>query len=201
MATDVNTTKSALPGLPQRSVRVCNDCPFLSKNHGKPHPAKWFSTSNIRRLWNGLRKGNAPGMVCHMTDPENTSYGGTIEMKEGQRASECAGALMMVYRCVNAFNDGHESPVHPPMTKAGLRYWVERYLFQGIYGRLPEISTDHPPEAFSVPAKAPNKGIPKVDHAAQLMSLLAPQGALVPANEDSQGAALTVAPPVKKTSR
>ena len=47
---------------------------------------------NRRRLWSGLRTGDAPGMTCHPTDPENQP------VKEAVRTRECTGAWLLLLR-------------------------------------------------------------------------------------------------------
>lgn len=114
---------------------VCETCPWRTANHGKPHPAKWYSVANLKRLWNGLRKGDAPGMVCHSTDPESKEYGGTKDVKPGHKR-ECAGALILVIEHVN---EAQKIPLAEyrkkhkfPMTRMGFAVWIERYIFNGI---------------------------------------------------------------------
>ncbi len=114
------------------TLRVCETCPWLRKNHGLKHPAKWYTKGNIKRLWNGLRTANAPGMVCHSTDPDNADYGGKGNVRPDFRKQECAGALILVIQNVNAVSAGLPQPNQPPLTKAGLAHYVSRYLFGGL---------------------------------------------------------------------
>lgn len=119
------------------SVRVCDSCPWLKSNHGKPHPAGWYKTANLVRLWNGLRTARAPGMVCHSSDPQSAEYGSTKTVHPDVKPRECAGALILVIRhCNEAGKTAHLScyqTLHKrPLTRAGLRHWVERYIFGGI---------------------------------------------------------------------
>jgi hypothetical protein len=122
-------------------VRVCDTCPWVLANQGKHHPAGWYKVSNLRRLWNGLRTGRAPGMVCHSSDPANKEYGGNADIKPGHEA-ECAGAMVLIARTLNALNAKKAQPFSPPMTKTGIARWVERYFFSGI----PAIQSKFNPE-------------------------------------------------------
>jgi hypothetical protein len=122
------------PGDPKPLLRVCASCPFLIENHGKPHPAKWYSTGNLRRLWNGLRSGRAPGMVCHATDPDSKGYGGTAEIRPG-RESQCAGAWLLILQNANAFSAGKPQPFQPPLARSVLA----EIAWKLITGTLPDV--------------------------------------------------------------
>ena len=121
----------------QTCLKVCDSCPWLRANHGKPHPAKWYSLANLRRLWNGLRRGKAPGMICHSSDPRSEEYGSTIAVKSNNKPRECAGALVLVIKHINEVNRD-TWPVYRTkwgrfgISLCGLRVWVERYIFGGI---------------------------------------------------------------------
>jgi hypothetical protein len=86
--------------------RVCATCPWRTANHGKPHPAKWYSIANLRRLWNGLRTAKAPGMICHSTDPKNVEYGGDAPVKPGHEM-ECGGALYLLIQNIERVRRGN----------------------------------------------------------------------------------------------
>lgn len=77
----------------------CAACPWRTANHRKPHPDGWYSDANRRRLWSGLRTGEAPGMTCHPTDPENQPVGDKTVTKE------CAGAWLIIARECAALNE------------------------------------------------------------------------------------------------
>ena len=77
----------------------CAACPWLTANHRKAHPEGYYTDANRRRLWNGLRTGEAPGMTCHPTDPRNQP------VKDDQRTRECTGALILMQREANAFEE------------------------------------------------------------------------------------------------
>lgn len=75
----------------------CAACPWRTANHGKPHPDGYYTDANRKRLWAGLRTGDAPGMTCHPTDPENQP------VKASQRTRECTGAWILLLREQRAF--------------------------------------------------------------------------------------------------
>lgn len=72
--------------------KACAACPWRTVNHGKPHPDGWYTDANRKRLWNGLRTGDAPGMTCHPTDPLNQPVGDSTVTRE------CAGAWLIIAR-------------------------------------------------------------------------------------------------------
>jgi hypothetical protein len=119
---------------PQKTLSVCATCPWRKKLQGTKHPAGWYKLANIKRLWNGIRTGNAPGMVCHASDPGSVDYGSTKVVPEGTEKRECAGALQLIFTEINILN-GHPTikaygkTRKSPMTRAGVLYWMERYIF------------------------------------------------------------------------
>lgn len=127
----------------QRTVGVCATCPWRKPNQGKPHPANWYTLANLQRLWNGLRRGIAPGMVCHSTDPESIDYGSTKTVPETARTTECGGAIAVVIQHVNDCGKsewGEYRARHRfPLTKAGLRFWVSRSMFPPF---VPSVTGD-----------------------------------------------------------
>lgn len=114
----------------QNDLSVCATCPWLFANHGKRKPVGWYGVTNLRRLWNGVRTGKAPGMVCHSSDPDNDSYGGPGRVKPGKKA-ECGGTAILMLKNMEAVNNGLPQPVQPPFNRFGLASIVERYIFQG----------------------------------------------------------------------
>jgi hypothetical protein len=122
----------------KKTLPICSTCPWLKVNQGKRHKNSWYSLKNLRRLWAGLRSGNAPGMVCHSSDPDNINYGGDKTIKEGVRR-ECGGAILLV--CLH-LNEGSKLDKEQyrrkyplGLTTRGWAYWLERYLF----GQLPAV--------------------------------------------------------------
>jgi hypothetical protein len=115
-------------------LKICETCPWLRKNHGRPPKEGWYkgwyTERNLRRLWTGLRTGAAPGMICHSTDPNNAEYGGPGKVKAGH-LQECGGAVLLVALNLKAVEEGRPQPIQPPMTKGALAEWVWRILTRG----------------------------------------------------------------------
>lgn len=114
-----------------RNLHICDGCPWLKVNHRKRHVNKWYTKSNLRRLWNGLRKGEAPGMLCHATDPNAGEYMGASNIKSGKE-SECGGAVLLIGLNIAALGEKKEQPYKPGITKWGLSAILGRYLMRGI---------------------------------------------------------------------
>ena len=109
-----------------KCLKVCPTCPWIRQNHGKKHPAKWYSLANLKRLWNGVRTGKAPGMVCHSTDPESPEYGGTNPNIKPGAEHECAGLIQIVIKQVDSVNESktfkeYQAKHKFPFTRTGLR--------------------------------------------------------------------------------
>lgn len=129
---------------PDQPLRICETCPWLTKNHGKKHTSAWYrehptikgwySKANLRRLWAGLRTGAAPGILCHSTDPDSKDYGGKGTIKPGKERA-CAGALNLIYANVNAFAKNQPQPFQPQMTK----HAIADYVWRRITGQLPVV--------------------------------------------------------------
>lgn len=139
--------------LERKTIGVCATCPWRKCNHGKPHPAGWYKLANLKRLWNGLRTGNAPGMVCHSTDTRSVEYGSTKAVPECARTTECGGAIFLVIQHVNDCGKSEWSDYRArhrfPLTKNGLRFWASRALFPPF---VPSVTVDDP-EAVGLPWK------------------------------------------------
>lgn len=99
MSDPATTMKTQRTEIDPPAPDPCAACPWLTSNHGKKHPGNYYSDANRRRLWKGLRTGDAPGMTCHPTDPENQP------VKEEQRTRECTGAVVLMQRELNAFEE------------------------------------------------------------------------------------------------
>src|SRR5690349_7362984 len=82
--------------LEEAATKACSQCPWRLSNFGKPHPHKWYSRSNLKRLWTGLR--NGVSMSCHPTDPDNEVPEGGRPVPEGTATLECAGAQILQQR-------------------------------------------------------------------------------------------------------
>lgn len=124
---------------PSKQLRVCETCPWLTKNQGRKHKAGWYTKSNLKRLWNGLRSGACPGIVCHSTDADRMDYGADKPVPEGTEKRPCAGALLVVYTHMNQISKLSPSDykaLHPlPLKRPAIAHWVQRYLF----GNLPVV--------------------------------------------------------------
>jgi hypothetical protein len=118
----------------QTTLRCCETCPWLVKNHRRKHSAGWYTVANLRRLWTGLRTGDAPGMVCHATDPDSKFYGGKGHIKPGKKA-ECAGSLLLLLSNMNAISAGKPQPFRPALRKNV----VADLLWRHLVGMLPAV--------------------------------------------------------------
>lgn len=134
----------------------CSACPWLTVNHGKPHPHKWYTLANRRRLWKGTRDGES--MSCHPTDPNNEVPEGTKPVPEGTATRECAGLLILQQREVMRFQaackeadaagkkDGLQRyrKAHPGgLLRGGILAVVERAMFGGtVLGGLKMAKPD-----------------------------------------------------------
>lgn len=143
------------------AARPCAACPWLLANHGRRHPDGWYRATNLRRLWAGLRTGEAPGMSCHPTDPDNPVPEGWRGVPVGTVTRECAGAQTLVQRELRLFERladqlGIDAPIlriyralRPRgLTRAGLAHWVHGQMLAGTPFGPPNAMTaqplDHP---------------------------------------------------------
>lgn len=118
--------------------KVCESCPWLVKNHGKLHPAGWYKIANLRRLWNGLRTGKAPGMICHSTDPDSAEYGSVFPIKPTSEPRECGGWLAIASEhndeLIRSTSFRQYWKKHKlPFTQQGLANIYNRFLFSRGY--------------------------------------------------------------------
>lgn len=79
----------------------CKDCPWRTANQGKRHPDGWYTVKNLRRLWTGIKDGEAQS--CHPTDPNNevspaAQAAGYRPAPEGSAVLECRGAVILAQR-------------------------------------------------------------------------------------------------------
>jgi hypothetical protein len=119
----------------ERTASPCATCPWLRENHGKVNPAdpSWYTLANAKRLWNGIRQGEA--MICHATDPESADYGGKGAKPGHERM--CVGMLVLVARTFKML--GTTKPAEYKkgaggkmrMTPRGILAWIERFTFRG----------------------------------------------------------------------
>lgn len=99
---------------------ACKACPWLTKNHRKPHPEGYYTDANRRRLWSGLRTGEAPGMTCHPTDPQNQP------VKESVATHECTGALVLMARELRCIEESLEGDGSIAGYQRGRKYALTR---------------------------------------------------------------------------
>lgn len=81
--------------------KPCAHCPWRLSNAGRPNQHGFYSPANLRRLWNGMRKGNR--MTCHPTDPHMSDFAGYEATAGREVTHECAGAAIMVQRELDMF--------------------------------------------------------------------------------------------------
>jgi hypothetical protein len=84
-----------------------------------------------------MRTGQAPGMVCHSTDPENVTYGGDKILKPDNKKQECIGLNILIQKELNilqTYKDFRQYRRDRPhgFTRPGLAVWVERILFGSV---------------------------------------------------------------------
>ena len=104
---------------------VCSSCPFRVSNHYKRVPKGWYSEANLARLWRGVSEGRRLACTEFESVPESTP----AEPTSGQRAAqrECAGALYLVLRHLEAVNDpSYVSRAKVPLSVSGLTRWRAR---------------------------------------------------------------------------
>lgn len=114
---------------------ACATCPWLTANHGKRHPGGWYLVSNLRRLWNGMRTGRAPGMTCHSSDPRPWEPG--TGPKDGTVLRECLGSTVLVQRELDALGAAANLKAYRAerpwgLTRTGALCWVNRVLGGGV---------------------------------------------------------------------
>ena len=139
----------------------CAECPWRTVNQGQRHPHGFYSKANLRRLWAGLRRGER--MSCHPTDSRMAEFEGYEHTAEVETTHECMGALVLVQREAQKFQDivaefgwAEGSMLyrrrHPMgLTREGLAATVERVIFAGsplssaVRANLNEDGIDYAP--------------------------------------------------------
>lgn len=122
--------------------KACSACPWRLSNQGTPHPLRFYGKANLKRLWDGLRTGRAPGMTCHATDPRKD----LVEDAGALGTHECGGAVILVARevmrfqayCNEADQDGEKDglrryrrAVPRGLTRDGMAAAVWRFIAGG----------------------------------------------------------------------
>lgn len=139
--------------------KACAACPWRKSNQGKQHAHGWYSQANLDRLWRGLRTGEAPGMTCHPTDPDNLVPEGHRAPPDDSQKHECAGSLILVIRELRAIEADPKSYPRrfPFLSKSGVLWWAfSRSVFAGtLLGSDPLPLLEDDPEIYYAPlAKA-----------------------------------------------
>ncbi len=151
------------------SEHPCKDCPWRLANQGKAHPGRWYAPANLKRLWNGLRRGR--DMTCHPTDDRMNEFPWR-PVPDGATPHECAGALILKQREFMKFQ--RLCLAHPKsnlrdyrkanpagLTRDALADVAARHLFGGvpIVGGLPmakvnlnDAEIGYPPLPWDFPA-------------------------------------------------
>jgi hypothetical protein len=130
--------------------QACKDCPWRIENHGRRSSGGFFTVANRKRLWNGLRTGEAPGMTCHGTDPRKKTAAEHEEWDEtagAEATHECAGSVAVVQRELLIFQNiaeglpegakaGRALTIYRKMrprgmTRGGFAEWISRVAFGG----------------------------------------------------------------------
>ncbi len=119
----------------------CANCPWLVTNHGRRHPNGWFRASNRRRLWAGLRTGEAPGMTCHPTDPNNPVPDGHPKPSGDTEVRECAGALALLQLELRRLEDSASYSAYQADAKAR---GVRPVTIEGAFAFVARVSLPPP---------------------------------------------------------
>lgn len=138
MSVNAEPTAAIKPACPV----PCKSCPWRLANQGsKPDPHKFYTKTNLARLWRGLRDGAR--MSCHPTDPRMAEFAGYESLADRDTTHECAGALTLVQREFMKFQELAEAnptgktlqqykKLHPKgLTRYGLIGIIERATFGG----------------------------------------------------------------------
>lgn len=121
---------------------ACAQCPWrLANQCKKPDPLKFYTKSNLNRLWGLIRRGGN-GQSCHLTDPSHPDHV-KAGAPENATAQECPGSIIVVMREVERLADGATQiePEHLDryladrkrhgLSKQGLAYWLVSRLQMG----------------------------------------------------------------------
>lgn len=123
--------------------KMCAQCPWRIANHGKRTPGGFYTKKNLQRLWSQVRRGLHP-QSCHMTDPSHPDHVAAGAALSAQ-VHECPGSVALVAREVEKLNalqgdfKAYRKETPKGLTRSGVFYWLDRYLFGGTPGRGPTI--------------------------------------------------------------
>lgn len=139
----------------------CVGCPWLIKNHGRRTADGWYTKANLLRLWGGIRTGEAPGMTCHPTDPDNPvseagSAQGLKSAPEGAVTRECAGSIIIQQRELDLYQraDGDFSAYRKGRSRAMTREALFHFGMRMVVrwpGEIPVRSDHNMAEPVGVP--------------------------------------------------
>ena len=152
-ANTLNTTDTDGEPIESCGSTACGTCPWLRSNHGKKHSAGWYTKTNLRRLWGGMRQGE--NMICHATDPNSITYGGDKLVQPGHERP-CVGALVLVKHSFNRLEElkslkDYKTGVGQRMSKGGMVRWAERIMFAGTAMGGPELLMPNMQQDVGVP--------------------------------------------------
>lgn len=124
---DTSTVEPALP-------KACAHCPWRVSNQGKPTADGFYTKANLRRLWSGLRSGEA--MTCHPTDPRMNAFESAPRVSLSATTHECAGSMILVQRELVRVQDAEDWKTYrgrpgPRLTMGGAAEHVARMIFGG----------------------------------------------------------------------
>lgn len=132
--------------------KACSGCPWRvsvreqAARGERPDPHGFYERRNIRRLWDGLRKGDAPGMSCHPTDERMADFDG-FAPPEGAEFRECTGSLIVMQREMKLLeaemvDKTASNPIGEyqrkrgrggALTRSGIAGFMDRLIFGGGY--------------------------------------------------------------------
>lgn len=119
-------------------VDVCSSCPFLIDNYGKRVPKGWYSEANVKRLWRGVSQGER--LAC------------AEQERVGRAARECAGALHLVVRHLEAAKTPtYTRRAATPLSALGFARWRGRLVSYGASADALSHFAHGTSEALGVP--------------------------------------------------
>lgn len=146
-----------------KANKPCDQCPWRLANQGKKHPFKFYTISNLRRLWNQIRKGGG-AQSCHLTDPSHPDHV-AVGAKPNAKAKECPGSVIVVLREIGRMADDNREVNSESMaayfkrrkkgiTKQGALYWIVQRIQMGgvpFVGGPKMIAVDESDEEIGLP--------------------------------------------------
>lgn len=114
-------TPATIAAVVPANPKACSACPWRLSNQGQPHPHNFYSKTNLKRLWKGLRRGER--MSCHPSDPRMAEFTGYEDCAERAKTSECTGALILQQREFMLFQ---EIAKDTPKGSSGLKAYAKQ---------------------------------------------------------------------------